>query len=100
MQISALLANRARDDPTSFSLKVPIMTLRARVYRVCVSDMSTRLTKKLLRVIAHQALQREQKKNLLAFVDPHREIEVLPEGLQTGHVKRRKRGARSDRDCI
>ena len=39
-------------------------------------------------------------KNVLAFVDPHREIEVLPEGLQTGHVKRRKRGARSDRDCV
>ena len=39
-------------------------------------------------------------KNVLAFVDPHREIEVLPECLQTGHVKRRKRGARSDRDCV
>ena len=64
------------------------------------NDMSARLTKKQLRVIAHQALLREQKKNLLAFVDPHREIEVLPEGLQTGHVKWRKRGARSDRDCI
>jgi hypothetical protein len=36
----------------------------------------------------------------LHSLDPRREIEELPEGLQTGHVKRRKRGARSDRDCI
>jgi hypothetical protein len=61
--------------------------------------MSANLTKKQLRVIARKDLQREQT-NVLAVVDPRREIEELPEGLQTGHVKRRKRGARSDRDCI
>jgi hypothetical protein len=42
-------------------------------------------------VIAQKELQREQT---------HREIEELPEGLETGHVKRPKRGARSDRDRI
>jgi Bacteriophage Sf6, terminase small subunit-like len=61
--------------------------------------MSAKLTNKQLRVIAQKDLQREQT-NVLAFVDPRREIEELPEGLETGHVKRRKRGARSDRDCI
>jgi hypothetical protein len=61
--------------------------------------MSAKLTKKQLRVIARKDLQREQT-NVLAFVDPRREIEELPEGLETGHVKRRKRGARSDSDCI
>ena len=61
--------------------------------------MSAKLTKKQLREIAQKELQREQT-NVLAFVDPHREIEELPEGLETGHVKRRKRGARSDSDCI
>jgi hypothetical protein len=61
--------------------------------------MSPKLTKKQLRVIAQKDFQREQT-NVLAVVDPCREIEELPEGLETGHVKRRKRGARSDRDCI
>jgi Bacteriophage Sf6, terminase small subunit-like len=61
--------------------------------------MSAKLTKKQLRVIAQKDLQREQT-NVLAFVNPRREIEELPEGLETGHVKRRKRGARSDSDCI
>ena len=61
--------------------------------------MSAILTKKQLRVIARKDLQREQT-NVLAFVDPRREIEELPEGLESGHVKRRKRGARSDSDCI
>jgi hypothetical protein len=37
---------------------------------------------------------------VLAVVDPYREIKEPPEGLETGHVKRRKRGARSDRDRI
>ena len=62
-------------------------------------NMSPKLTKKQLRVIAQTEFQREQT-NVLAVVDPCREIEELPEGLETGHVKRRKRGARSDRDCI
>ena len=61
--------------------------------------MSAILTKKQLRVIARKDLQREQT-NVLAFVDPRREIEELPEGLESGHVRRRKRGARSDSDCI
>ena len=73
------------------------MTLRA--VEGSGSDMSAILTKKQLRVIARKDLQREQT-NVLAVADPRREIEELPEGLQTGHVKRRKRGARSDRDCI
>jgi hypothetical protein len=44
-------------------------------------------------------LQREQA-NVLAFADPRRELEESPEGLETGFVKRRKRGARTDNDCI
>ena len=52
--------------------------------------MSPKLTKKQLRVIAQRDFQREQT-NVLAVVDPCREIEELPEGLETGHVKRRKR---------
>jgi hypothetical protein len=75
------------------------MTLRARGSKESGSDMSGKLTRKQLRVIAQKELQREQT-NVLAFVDPRREIEELPEGLETGHVKRRKRGARSDSDCI
>src|SRR6266498_366762 len=45
------------------------------------------------------ALAREQS-DVLAFADRHREIEVLPEGLETTHVTQRKRGNRTDRDCI
>src|SRR6266511_3104903 len=44
------------------------------------------------------ALAREQS-DVLAFADRHREIEVLPEGLETTHVTQRKRGNRTDRDC-
>jgi hypothetical protein len=44
-------------------------------------------------------LAREQS-DVLAFADRHREIEVLPEGLETTHVTQRKRGNRTDRDCI
>jgi hypothetical protein len=44
-------------------------------------------------------LAREQA-DVLAFADRHREIEELPPGLETGETKRRKRGARTDRDCI
>jgi Bacteriophage Sf6, terminase small subunit-like len=75
------------------------MTLRARMGEKAEENMSPKLTKKKLRVIAQTEFQREQT-NVLAVVDPSREIEELPEGLETGHVKRRKRGARSDRDCI
>jgi hypothetical protein len=32
--------------------------------------------------------------------DRCREIEEIPEGLETGNTKRRKRGNRSDRDCV
>jgi hypothetical protein len=38
--------------------------------------------------------------DVLAFADRNREIVELPEGLETGETKRRKRGARTDRDCI
>jgi hypothetical protein len=41
-----------------------------------------------------------QQSDVLAFADRNREIEELPAGLETGHTKRRKRGDRSDRDCI
>ena len=45
-------------------------------------------------------LAREQS-DVLAFTDRHREIELLPEGLEVnGNVLRRKRGNRTDRDCI
>jgi hypothetical protein len=52
-----------------------------------------------MRALAHKELQREQA-NVLAFAEPRRELEELPEGLETGFVKRRKRGARTDEDCI
>ena len=42
-------------------------------------------------MIAQTEFQREQT-NVLAVGYPYREIEELPEGLETGHVKRRKRG--------
>jgi hypothetical protein len=41
-----------------------------------------------------------QQTDVLAFADRNREIVELPEGLETGHTQRRKRGARTDRDCI
>jgi Bacteriophage Sf6, terminase small subunit-like len=44
-------------------------------------------------------LAREQS-DVLAFADRHREIEVLPEGLETNYLAHRKRGNRTDRDCI
>jgi len=44
-------------------------------------------------------LSREQS-DVLAFADRNREIEELPPGLETGETKRRKRGARTDLDCI
>ena len=81
------------------SLGVPINDSSRAGVEGSGSDMPAKLTKKQLRVIAQKELQRDQT-NVLAFVDPRREIEELPEGLETGHVKRRKRGARSDRDCI
>jgi hypothetical protein len=50
-------------------------------------------TKELTKLASEQS-------NVLAFADRNREIVELPEGLETGKVKRRKRGARTDRDCI
>jgi hypothetical protein len=50
-------------------------------------------TKELTKLAGEQA-------NALAFADRNREIVELPEGLETGYTKRRKRGDRSDRDCI
>jgi hypothetical protein len=44
-------------------------------------------------------LAREQA-DVLAFADRNREIVELPPGLETGGTMRRKRGARTDRDCI
>jgi hypothetical protein len=41
-----------------------------------------------------------EQPDALAFADRNREIVELPEGLETGETKRRKRGARTDRDCI
>jgi hypothetical protein len=41
-----------------------------------------------------------EQANVLAFADRNREIVELPEGLETGYTKRRKRGDRSDSDCI
>jgi len=41
-----------------------------------------------------------EQAHALDFVDRNREIEELPPGLETGETKRRKRGARTDRDCI
>ena len=62
--------------------------------------MPTKLpAKSALRTRAHKELAREQS-DVLAFVDPRRELEELPEGLETGFVKRRKRGARTDSDCV
>jgi hypothetical protein len=44
-------------------------------------------------------LQREQS-DVLAFADRNREIEELPADLETKHTANRKRGNRTDRDCI
>jgi hypothetical protein len=46
------------------------------------------------------ALLATEQAHALDFVDRNREIEEIPAGLETGETKRRKRGARSDRDCI
>ena len=37
---------------------------------------------------------------MLAFANRNREIVELPPGLETGETMRRKRGARTDDDCI
>jgi hypothetical protein len=54
--------------------------------------------KKALTAAAH-ALHEEQT-NVLAVYERNREIVELPPGLETGHTNRRKRGARTDEDCI
>jgi hypothetical protein len=45
------------------------------------------------------ALMNEQA-DVLAFADRNHEIEKLPKDLETGFTRRRKRGNRTDRDCI
>lgn len=42
----------------------------------------------------------EEQSNILAAFERDREIVELPESLVNGHVARRKRGARTDEDCI
>jgi hypothetical protein len=42
----------------------------------------------------------ETQTNVLAVYERNREIEELPPGLETGYTNRRKRGARTDEDCI
>jgi hypothetical protein len=44
-------------------------------------------------------LESEQT-DVLAFADRCREIEGIPESLESGNTKRRKRGNRTDRDCV
>ena len=51
--------------------------------------MASKPTRKEVLTFASRELQREQS-NVVAFVDRHREIEELPEGLETGFVKNRK----------
>ena len=49
--------------------------------------------------VAAQSLH-ETQTNVLAVYERNREIEELPPGLETGYTNRRKRGARTDEDCI
>jgi hypothetical protein len=51
------------------------------------------------RKIASREVTRQQS-DVLAFADRHREIQKIPANLENGYTKRRKRGTRSDRDCI
>ena len=60
---------------------------------------STKLRSKELARIAHAELAREQA-DVLAFVNKNREIVELPPGLENGQTRKRKRGARTDTDCI
>ena len=58
--------------------------------------------KELEKVAARQArdeLVREQA-DVFAFADRNREIVELPPGLENGWTKRRRRGTRTDTDCI
>lgn len=48
---------------------------------------------------AFKELAKEQS-DVLAFADQNREIVDLPAGLETGVTARRKRGTRTDLDCI
>jgi hypothetical protein len=61
--------------------------------------MTSKLTRKEVLQLASSELQREQS-DVLAFVDKNREIVELPAGLETGFTQNRKRGARTDTDCI
>lgn len=60
---------------------------------------ATQATKKELHALACREMARENN-DVLSYVDKHREIVELPEGLETGETKRRKRGNRTDLDCI
>jgi hypothetical protein len=58
--------------------------------------------KELAKVAARQAqdeLMKEQA-DVLAFADKNREIVELPPRLENGLTRKRKRGARTDTDCI
>ena len=41
-----------------------------------------------------------QATNILAKIDPYREIEIFPPGQVNGQTLRRLRGERTDEDCI
>ena len=56
-------------------------------------------TPKALMLAAHRELSQQQN-DVLAFAERNREIEEIPAGLHSGVIQNRKRGARSDRDCI
>lgn len=59
----------------------------------------TRSSKQEMLALAKQEAARENN-DVLAYVDKHREIVELPEGLESGVIKGRARGARTDLDCI
>jgi hypothetical protein len=58
-----------------------------------VSGRAVKGDKELVALASEQA-------DVLAFADRNREIVNLPKDLETGFTRRRKRGARTDRNCI
>ena len=58
--------------------------------------------KELAKVAARQAQDEliKEQADVFAFADRNREIVELPPGLENGYTKRRKRGLRTDTDCI
>ena len=59
----------------------------------------TRAAKQELRALAVREIAQERN-DVLAFADRNRESVDLPEGLENGYTQRRKRGTRTDLDCI